>query len=231
MAEMGTGLRELVEHALGASSPEAGLRAAAALRGAVEDLEREQARSALAAGCSFGAVARALGITRQSAHRRYRHLVAETAQAPPRAARGRVLVTGEARAAVELAREEARALGVSAVGSEHLLLGIIRGADAATAKTLQALGVTIDAARGCAQPTLTEGEPGAESPGVGRGITAYARSVFEQSLREALARGDGYIGTEHLLLASLRDSRGGAARTLEALGVAPAAVRAQLEVA
>lgn len=230
MAEMGTGLRELVEHALGASSPEAGLRATAALREAVADLEREQARSALAAGCSFGAVARALGISRQSAHRRYRDLVADPPPAP-RAARGRVLITAEARAAVELAREEARALGVSAVGSEHLLLGIIRGADAATARILETLGVTIDAARGCAQPTITEGDPGAESPAVGRGITAYAHSVFEQSLREALARGDGYIGTDHLLLAALRDPRGGAARTLEALGVPPAAVGAQLDVA
>jgi hypothetical protein len=228
MAESGTGLRELVEHALGAGSPEAGLRAAAALRVAVGDLEREQARNALAAGCSFGAIARALGISRQSAHRRYRDLVGEEPP-PPRAARGRVLITGEARAAVELAREEARALGVSAIGSEHLLLGIIRGADAATAAALEALGVTLDAARACAQPTVTDGD-GAQAT-TARGISAYARTVFEQSLREALARGDGYIGTDHLLLAALRDPRGGAARTLEALGVPPAAVGAQLDVA
>jgi hypothetical protein len=227
MAESGTGLRELMEHALGASSPEASLRAVAALRGAVADLEREQARSALAAGCSFAAVARALGITRQSAHRRYRHLVEEE-PAPPRAARGRVLITAEARAAVALAREEARALGVSAIGSEHLLLGIVRGGDGATREVLQALGVTLEAARGCVQPTAAHGAPGAETEAT-RGISAYARSVFEQSLREALARGDGYIGTDHLLIAALRDPRGGAARTLEALGVPPTAVRAQLD--
>jgi hypothetical protein len=228
MAESGTGLRELMEHALGAGSPEAALRAVAALRGAVDDLEREQARSALAAGCSFGAVARALGISRQSAHRRYRHLV-EQEPAPARAARGRVLVTAEARAAVELAREEARSLGAAAVASEHLLLGIIRGADAATGEALRRLGVTLEAARGCVQPTIADGEQGAAAT-AGRGISAYARSVFEQSLREALARGDGYIGTDHLLLAALRDPRGGAARTLEAIGVPPAAVQAQLEV-
>ena len=55
-----------------------------------------------------------------------------------------------------------------------------------------------------------------------------ARAVFEQSLREAVRRGDGYIGVEHLLLASLQDESGGACRTLEALGVDPRAVREAL---
>jgi ATP-dependent Clp protease ATP-binding subunit ClpC len=60
------------------------------------------------------------------------------------------------------------------------------------------------------------------------GISAYARAVFEQSLREAVRRGDGYIGVEHLLLASLQDEAGGACRTLDALGVDYTAVREAL---
>jgi ATP-dependent Clp protease ATP-binding subunit ClpA len=52
--------------------------------------------------------------------------------------------------------------------------------------------------------------------------------LFEQSLREAVRRCDGYIGVEHLLLASLQDESGGACRTLEALGVDPRAVREAL---
>jgi hypothetical protein len=226
MDAVGTGLRELVEHALGAGSAEARLRAVAQLRAAIVDLEREQARRALQEGCSFGTLARALGITRQSAHRRYRDLVEQPAPPVRRQPRGRVLITAEARAAVELAREEARALGASAVGSEHLLLGIVRGADGSTAEALTLLGVTLDAARACTQPTLAADGDGAAQ----RGISAYARTVLEQSLREALARGDGYIGTDHLLLAALRDPRGGAARTLAALGVPASAVRAQLDV-
>ena len=117
------------------------------------------------------------------------------------------------------------------MGSEHLLLGIIRCDSARVAPVLRT-EVTLDRARSCAQPTLIEGRPPpappapvAEGP---KGISAYARAVFEQSLREAVRRGDGYIGVEHLLLASLQDETGGACRTLDALGVDPRAVREAL---
>ena len=227
-------LRDLVEHAIGASTPEAGLRAVCALRGEVNTLELRHARRALESGLSFGAIARALGISRQAAHRRYRYLADEVPAATPgRGAPGRILVTSEARTVVAFAREEARDLGATSVGTEHLLLGIVREGQGSAAEALNRLGVTLDAARGCAQPTLVEStpagaaEPGSVEPGP-RGISPFARKVFEQSLREALARGDGYIGTDHLLLAALRDAHGGAARTLEALGVPPSTVSAQL---
>jgi hypothetical protein len=215
----GSGLRELVDHALHAGSGEDALRAVAALRSAVDGLERAQARRALAEGSSFGAVARALGITRQSAHRRYRNLLEE-----PSPALGRVVVTPEAQHAMECASEEARGLGVASVGSEHILLGIIRCANGPTAAALRRLGVTLDAARGCALPTET-GEP----PAGRKGISDYARTVLEAALHDALERGDGCIGTGDLLVAAVRDPHGGAARTLQALGVPPDAVRAQFE--
>jgi ATP-dependent Clp protease ATP-binding subunit ClpA len=227
-------LRELVEHAVRAGEPAAALRALTALREEVEAFERLQVARALDAGDSFSAVARALGITRQAAHRRYRDLAGislpdprETGTRP-----GRMLVTSEARTAVNLAREEASALGAGAVGSEHLLLGIIRCRGTAAVQELMGVGVTLAQARLCAQPTLIDGAPPPPPVPVAagpQGISAYARAVFEQSLREAVRRGDGYIGADHLLLASLADPAGGASRTLEALGVAPEAVRAKLE--
>jgi hypothetical protein len=229
MARTPSTLRELVEQALGAPTPEAGLRAVTLLRAAVDELERTHARRALEAGCSFGIIARALGITRQSAHRRYRHLLEEPPPELPPALPGRVLVTAEARTAVRFARKEARALGMATLGSEHLLLGVLR-AGGATGEALRELGVTLDAARTGALPTLTD-VPGASEPAERRGISTYVRRVLAQSLREAVARGDGYIGTDHLLLAALGDPSGGAARTLEAIGVSAIAVRGRLETA
>ncbi|MEA2248573.1 MAG: ATP-dependent Clp protease ATP-binding subunit ClpC, partial [Solirubrobacteraceae bacterium] len=112
------------------------------------------------------------------------------------------------------------------VGSEHLLLGVMRSGDDHAVQVLSDMGVTLDHAREAAQPTLVDGRP--PEP-VGRdGISGYARSVLEQSLREALARGEGYIGVEHVLLALLREDEGGAARTLSELGVDPDAVRERL---
>jgi hypothetical protein len=226
-------LRELVEHAVRAGDPRASLRAIKGLRQELEAFERLQVARALDAGESFGGVARAMGISRQAAHRRYRELAGLSLPHPepePKAGSGRILVTSEARTAVNLAREEASALGAGTVGSEHLLLGIIRSRDAIATRVLEAAGVTLAAARLCAQPTLVDGAaspPVADGP---RGISAYARAVFEQSLREAVRRGDGYIGVDHLLLASLQDRNGGACRTLCDLGLDPEDVRAKLAV-
>jgi Clp amino terminal domain, pathogenicity island component len=227
-------LRDLAEHAVRASEPAAALRAVTALREELVAFERLQVARMLDAGGSFGAIGQALGISRQAAHRRYRDLVGVELPDPRPAngaPRGRILVTSEARAAVNLAREEAAALGAGMVGSEHILLGIIR-CDSARAATFLRTEVSLDRARASAQPTLVDGQPRPAPPAPvapgPQGISAYARAVFEQSLREAVRRGDGYIGVEHLLLASLQDDNGGACRTLDALGVDPAAVREAL---
>ena len=75
-------LVELLEHAVRASEPEVALHALSALRRELDAFERVQAWRALDAGSSYGAVARALGISRQAAHRRYRELAAAT-EPPP----------------------------------------------------------------------------------------------------------------------------------------------------
>ena len=118
-------------------------------------------------------------------------------------------------------------MGADLVGSEHLLLGVLRSGDHRAVRVLAELGITLDDARIAAQPTLVGGQPQGEPRGKD-GISSYARSVLEQSLREAVARGEGYIGVEHLLLALLREDEGGAARTLHELGVDADAVRERL---
>jgi ATP-dependent Clp protease ATP-binding subunit ClpC len=132
----------------------------------------------------------------------------------------RVLVTGAARGMVRLAREEAQRLGARAVGTEHLLLALTHDPPEPMARALRSVGIDADGLRAMLQPTIVDdGEPGAKG-----GFTRYAREVLEGSLREAVERGDGFISADHLLLSLLRNPGGGAARTLEALGVEPNAV-------
>ena len=80
---------------------------------------------------------------------------------------------------------------------------------------------------GCAQRRASATGPG----GGARGISAYARAVFDLALREATKRGDGYVGVDHILLASLEDPNGGACRTLCELGLDPEQVRVGLAAA
>jgi hypothetical protein len=213
-------LRELIEHTVRATQPAAALRAMTVLREELDAFERLQVARALDAGQSFGDVARALGISRQAAHRRYRDLAGMSL---PDDVRGdkRLIVTSEARAAATLAREEAMTMGSATVGSEHLLLGIIRSRS--LAGVLDPAGVTLAEARRCAQPTLVGGAPSGH-----RALSPYAEVVFAAALREAVRRGDGFVGVDHLLLASLDDPNGGACRTLYELGVEPSALRAAL---
>jgi transposase-like protein len=218
-------LTELLEHAVQASDPEVALRALTSLRRELDAFERVQAWKALDAGSSYGSVARALGISRQAAHRRYRELAAAT-EPPPGGEPARLRVAPEARAAVQLAAEEAAALGAARMGSEHLLLGILRAGDGFAAAALRAHGVTLENARAAAQPTLAgeHHEPDDPTPAV----TAYARRVFGEALRHAAAEPGHLIQVGDLLRAALRDPRGGACQTLTALGVDPDSVRASL---
>jgi hypothetical protein len=225
---VGTGeqdLGELLRRAAATDDPDDALRAITALRGELDRLERDAVACARVAGESWSSIADALSITRQAAQKRHRGAVPQPNAAP--APMRTVLVTAPARMAVRLGRQEARAMGSDIVGSEHLLLGILRSGGARASRVLHDLGVSLDDARAAAQPTLVDGRAPAEPAGKD-GISAYARSVLEQSLREAVARGEGYIGVEHLLLALLREDVGGAARTLAELGVDPDVVRERL---
>jgi hypothetical protein len=225
---VGTGdrqLGDLLRRAISTEDPDDALRAITVLRGELDRLERDAVACARVAGESWSTIADALSITRQAAQKRHRGAAPQQNAGP--APMRTVLVTAPARMAVRLGRQEARAMGSDIVGSEHLLLGILRSGGHQAARVLNDMGVTLEDARAAAQPTLVDGKAHAEPAGKD-GISAYARSVLEQSLREAIARGEGYIGVEHLLLALLREDVGGAARTIGELGINPEVVRERL---
>jgi hypothetical protein len=228
---VGTGERhpgDLLRRAMSSEDPDDALRAITSLRREIDRLERDAVACARVAGASWSTIAAALGITRQAAQKRHR--AAKAAPGAPPASVNSVLVSAAARMAVRMGRQEAQAMGAEVVGTEHLLLGILRSGDQRATRVLNDFGVSLDQARAAAQPTLVDGRNNAE-PAAKDGISTYARSVLERSLREALDRGAGQIGVEHLLLALLREDSGGAARTLHALGIDPDAVRERLPAA
>jgi hypothetical protein len=134
--------------------------------------------------------------------------------------------TGRARHAVVLAQEQARELKHSYVGTEHLLLGLLRESEGLAAQVLAALGVREDEARAQLLRIVGEGEHavGGQIP-----FTPRAKKVMELALREALALGHNYIGTEHLLLGLGREGEGVAAQILLAFGADAEKVRAEIE--
>src|SRR5215217_7933605 len=106
MSQSGQRICRLAEEAANATQPRDALRLLCELRQELEDFERRQAARALGAGDSFGAIARALGISRQAAHRRFRDL----ASGANGDGNGTERPTPEARLAAEYAREESAAL-------------------------------------------------------------------------------------------------------------------------
>ena len=129
--------------------------------------------------------------------------------------------TDRARRAVVLAQEEARELGHDHVGTEHILLGMLRDGTGVAASALISLGITREAARDAVAATVSRSEAMQERIP----FTARAKRSLELALREALQLGCDYIGTEHILLGLIHDDKSMAARTLNVLGAQPDAVR------
>jgi ATP-dependent Clp protease ATP-binding subunit ClpC len=130
--------------------------------------------------------------------------------------------TDRSRRVVVLAQEEARLLGHNHIGTEHLLLGLIAEEESVAARTLRALGVTLDAARDQVRQVIG---PGHQDPASHIPFTPRAKKVLELSLREALSLKSGYIGTEHLLLGLITEGKGVGAQILVEFGATPQAVR------
>ena len=119
--------------------------------------------------------------------------------------------TERARQVVVLAQQEARSLRHNYIGTEHILLGLVLEPEGLAARVLEHLGVTIDGARSRLMQIVGSGEEANESQ---IPFTPRAKKVMELSLREALALGHNHIGTEHILLALVREDEGVAARIL-----------------
>lgn len=220
-------IEQLARDVVQITDPDNALRALTALRQELDATEPELVLQALQGGASWSQVARALGITKQAAHRKYRFLFDHAINVPPSA---KLLVTSEARRTIQYAREEAKRLGQPGVGTEHILLGILRCERSAAAKALNVVGVTLERARASLHTTLP-GLPPEQVESPGDGISQQSRRILERAVREAAQRGDSHIGVEHLLLALLVDSRNGAVQTLEDLKTSPARVKRQLELA
>src|SRR5918995_3818704 len=186
------------------------------LRRELEVLTREQVALGLGAGRSFGEVARALGISRQAAHRRYRELVP--------ASPARVVATEHARRVFRLAHEEARSSRAAALGSEHVLIAVLAsGGDAARA--LIDAGATLEHVRASDRAMTAEPAP----PSGFRPPEAGVREFLREATRRAISRGEHWLDVTGLLLAALADPDGGARRVLAALDVDVPALRARLE--
>ena len=130
--------------------------------------------------------------------------------------------TERARRVCYLAQEEARLLRHDYVGTEHLLLALLYEREGVAARTLQALGISREAVQGQVEEITG---PGQGSPAGPIPFTPPAKKALELSLREALALGRHYIGTEHLLLGLLREGESVAAQVLTRLGTDHARVQ------
>ncbi|HTA96434.1 MAG TPA: P-loop NTPase fold protein [Solirubrobacteraceae bacterium] len=110
--------------------------------------------------------------------------------------------TERARQVIVLAREEAGALNYDYIGTEHILLGLLREQEGLAARALESLGITLDRVR--AQVLQIVG-PGEEVTSGQIPFTPLAKKVLERALQEALILGDNYVGTEHILLGLTRE--------------------------
>ncbi|GED15873.1 Clp protease ClpX [Aneurinibacillus migulanus] len=132
--------------------------------------------------------------------------------------------TERAQKVLALAQEEAVRLGHKNIGTEHILLGLIREGDGIAAKALQALGLGLDKIQGEVESLIGRG---GEQPS-NINYTPRAKKVIELSMDEARKLGHTYVGTEHILLGLIREGEGVAARVLNNLGVSLNKARQQV---
>jgi ATP-dependent Clp protease ATP-binding subunit ClpC len=130
--------------------------------------------------------------------------------------------TEPARQVVVLAQDEARTLRHNYIGTEHLLLGLLREERGLAAKTLAGLGITIEHVRDKVRAIVGEGDD------VSTGqipFTPRAKKVLELALRESQALSHGFIGTEHLLLGLAREGEGVAMQIVAEFGAGAESIR------
>ncbi|MEE9490891.1 MAG: ATP-dependent Clp protease ATP-binding subunit, partial [Dehalococcoidia bacterium] len=133
--------------------------------------------------------------------------------------------TERARKVLALAQEEARRFDHSYIGTEHILLGLVREEEGMGTKILSNLGIGLNKVRSAVEFIIGRGEGSTQNE---VGLTPRAKKVIELAVDEARFLGHQYIGTEHILLGLLRESEGVAAGVLESLGVSVERVHSEL---
>ena len=134
--------------------------------------------------------------------------------------------TNRARQVVILARNEADRFNHNYVGTEHLLLGLIKLGQGVAVNVLKKMGIDFEIVRDEVSKAVT---PGPETKTVGEiPLTPGAKKVIEYAWEDAQKLGHNYVGTEHLLLGLLREEEGVAARILANLGVDVNKVREEI---
>src|SRR5262245_40062891 len=133
--------------------------------------------------------------------------------------------TERARKVLTLAQEEAQRFNHNYIGTEHLLLGLVREGDGVAARVLSNMGVQLPKVRSAVEFIIGRGE----TMVMGEiGLTPRAKKVIELAIDEARRLNHHYIGTEHLLLGLVREGEGIAAGVLASMGVSLDRVRAQV---
>ncbi|MDA3128888.1 ATP-dependent protease ATP-binding subunit ClpC [Aliibacillus thermotolerans] len=132
--------------------------------------------------------------------------------------------TERAQKVLALAQEEAIRLGHNNIGTEHILLGLIREGEGIAAKALQVLNLEPDQIQKEVEALIGTGQVGSKTIH----YTPRAKKVIELSMDEARKLGHSYVGTEHILLGLIREGEGVAARVLNNLGVSLNKARQQV---
>ncbi|GIL15003.1 MAG: ATPase [Chloroflexota bacterium] len=133
--------------------------------------------------------------------------------------------TKRARRVLTFAQEEAQRLNHNYIGTEHILLGLIREEEGLAAKVLRDLGLDQTRVRQVIEEIVGRGQA---APGTRLSLTPRTKRVIELAVDEARRMGHHYIGTEHLLLGLIREGDGIAVNVLKSLGVSPDKVRSNL---
>ncbi len=129
-----------------------------------------------------------------------------------------------ARRVLSLAQEEAQRFNHNYIGTEHILLGLVRETEGVAARVLSGLSVDLSKVRSAVEFIIGRGEKPAQGE---IGLTPRAKKVVELAVDEARRMNHTYIGTEHLLIGLLREGEGVAAGVLESLGVTLEKVRTE----
>jgi ATP-dependent Clp protease ATP-binding subunit ClpC len=133
--------------------------------------------------------------------------------------------TKRARRVLTFAQEEAQRLNHNYIGTEHILLGLIREEEGLAAKVLRELGLDQNRVRQVIEEIVGRGQA---APGTRLALTPRTKRVIELAVDEARRMGMHYIGTEHLLLGLIREGDGIAVNVLKSLGISPDKVRSNL---